>query len=249
MLDWLNLNWRDVLDIGLVAYIYYRLILLIKGTRAVPVMYGLVLVLVLYYASDVVGLYTLNWFLANFLGSIVLVIIILFQRDIRKALAEVGAGGLWRRAKVREKVIEEICAAALAMARVRIGALMVIELGVPLGEVVESGVEIEAAVSRELLMTIFFPDTPLHDGAVIIRGERIAAAGCILPLSPATDLARAYGTRHRAAIGVTEENDCLAVVVSEERGTVSIASGGEIIAGFPEGELVDRLKAMLNRKS
>ncbi|MDY7001935.1 MAG: diadenylate cyclase CdaA [Thermodesulfobacteriota bacterium] len=238
----LRISWRELLDIGLVAFIFYRVILLVKGTRAVSVIYGLVLLLVVYYLSGEFGLFTLNWLLANFLGSIFLVVIILFQRDVRKALSQVGAGGLWRRAKAGEDVVNQLASALLSMAEKRIGALVVIEKNVPLGDVVDRGVKLSARISRDLLLTIFFPDSPLHDGAVIINGDEILAAGCILPLAVGVKRAPMLGTRHRAALGITEETDAVAVVVSEESGRISVAAGGEMTASLDEVRLKRVLK-------
>ncbi|WP_029894147.1 diadenylate cyclase CdaA [Desulfohalovibrio reitneri] len=247
MLDASQISWRELLDVGLVAFIYYRLILLFKGTRAVPAIYGLVLVLALYYLSGELGLYTLNWFLANFLGSIFLVIIILFQQDIRKALADVGAGRFWRKGGVRERTLKEVITSLTSMAKPRIGALVVFEQRVPLGDVIEKGVPIDAKVSDELLTTIFFHDTPLHDGAVVISGDRIKAASCILPLTHDASLSSAFGTRHRAAIGITEETDAVVLVVSEERGEISLVERGRIYYGLTEASLFGKVKEALER--
>lgn len=236
---------RDLVDIGLVTFAFYRLILLIKGTRAVSVIYGLVLILVIYYVSDEFGLFTLNWLLANFLGSLFLVIIIFFQQDIRKALSELGAGSLWRRQNVSDKLVNEVVFAALNMAKSRIGALIVFERGVPLGDIIARGVEIKAELSRELLVTIFSPNTPLHDGAVVVRGGQIEAAGCILPLSSGVDHSAKLGTRHRAALGVSEETDAVALVVSEERGIISIARGGRLDENLSETQLKAELREIL----
>jgi uncharacterized protein (TIGR00159 family) len=225
----IQITWREVLDIALVAFIYYRLLLFIKGTRAVPVLYGLVLVVVLFYASDELGLYTLNWFLANFLGSIFIVIIILFQSDIRKALAEMGAGRFWRSTPLPPADLDQIVDALRAMAATRTGALIVIENKVPLGDVIKRGTSLDAGIKSELLTTIFYDKSPLHDGAVLVKGNRIVAAGCILPLSPAQGLHARYGTRHRAAIGISEETDAVALVVSEERGEVSMVHQGKLV--------------------
>ncbi|SMP68032.1 diadenylate cyclase CdaA [Desulfonatronum lacustre] len=238
---------RDMVDIGLVTFAFYRLILLVKGTRAVSVIYGLVLILVIFYLSDEFGLFTLNWLLANFLGSLFLVIIIFFQQDIRKALSELGAGSLWRRRKVSDQLVNEVVFAALNMAKSRIGALIVLERGVPLGDIIARGVEIKADLTRELLVTIFYPNTPLHDGAVVVRGGRIEAAGCILPLSSGVDHSAKLGTRHRAAIGVSEETDAVALVVSEERGIISIAQGGRLTEDLSEAQLKDMLREVLEQ--
>jgi uncharacterized protein (TIGR00159 family) len=233
----LQFSWQDVVDIVLVAFIFYRLILLIRGTRAVSVIYGLFLLLVVYYSSGVFGLYTLHWLLGQFLGSIFLVVIILFQKDIRKALSAMGAGRFWVKDRIGKEVIDELVLALSDMGRSKTGALVVIERNTPLGDIVERGVEIDGLVTRDLLLTIFYPDTPLHDGAVIIRNDRIAAAGCILPLAVGLKHRASLGTRHRAAMGITEESDALAVVVSEERGTISVAIGGKITTSLEEVRL------------
>jgi len=231
-----RIGWRDVLDIGLVTFLLYRLMLLVRGTRAVPVLAGLLLLLLVYFISAELGLYTLNWLLANFLSSFFLVVIILFQQDIRKALSEFGTGTLWKRAPVQEEWLNPLIAAMDSLARKNIGALVVIEKNVPLGDLAERGVAIGARVSKDLLMTIFHPNTPLHDGAVIVRNARIAAAGCILPLT-ASQRKQEYGTRHRAALGITEETDAVAVVVSEERGHISVAIGGKLTTKLDEVRL------------
>ncbi|MBU1001671.1 MAG: diadenylate cyclase CdaA [Proteobacteria bacterium] len=245
MLDfgWFQISWREVVDIALVAFIFYRLILLIRGTRAVSVFWGLVLVVVVYYLSGQFGLLTLNWLLANFLGSIFLVVIILFQGDIRNALSQVGAGRLWRRPELQDDVFTQVVAAVLGMASKRVGALVVIEKNVPLGDLMERGVVLDAKVSTDLLRTIFETATPLHDGAAVIRCGRLAAAGCILPLAVGIRRKASFGTRHRAAIGVTQETDAVAVVVSEERGEISVAIGGRLTAPLDEV----RLKRVLRR--
>jgi diadenylate cyclase len=240
----IQINWRDLLDIVLVGYIFYRVILLVKGTRAVSVIYGLLVLLIVYYLSGEFGFYTLNWLLANFLGSIFLVVIILFQQDIRRALAQMGAGRFFsRKVKISSDVMDELILALLEMGKRRIGGLIVLEKNMPLGDVVERGVELGAKLTRDLVLTIFHPDTPLHDGAAIIRGDRIMAAGCILPLAVGMRHRSDLGTRHRAAMGITEETDAVAVVVSEERGTVSVAVGGRLTSSLDEV----RLKRVLSR--
>ncbi len=236
-LGFIQLGWRDIVDIIVVAFIIYRVIILVKGTRAVSVFYGLLLLLVIYYFSGEFGLHTLHWLLANFLGSLFLVIIILFQKDIRKALAEMGAGRLFFRSRPGLAILDELILSLVSMAQKRIGALVVIEKNTPLGDVLESGQEINSLFSKGLLETIFYPNTPLHDGAVIIRGDRIVAAGCILPLAVGIKSKWDYGTRHRAAMGITEETDAIAIVVSEERGKISVAIGGKLITALDEVRL------------
>lgn len=233
----IRVGWRDILDMAVVAAALYRMLLLIKGTRAVSVLYGLLLVILVYFASEELGLYTLNWLLTNFLGSIFLVIIILFQQDIRKALSEVGAGRFFRRKAMGEEYLNQLIAALETLAKSRTGALVVIQRKVPLGDVVERGVQLGARISKDLLVTIFYPNTPLHDGAVVVHGGEIVAAGCILPLSAGLRYKTEFGTRHRAAIGITEETDAIALVVSEERGTISLAINGRLTTSLDEVRL------------
>lgn len=241
-----QISWKELLDIGLVAVVYYSVILLVRGTRAAAVIWGLMLLLLVYYLSDVFGLYTLNWLLTNFLGSIFLVIIILFQRDIRKGLAQMGAGRLWRKKDYDMAVMDEICSAVDAMARQRIGALLVVQKNVPLGDVIEKGVEVNGKVSKQLLINIFWPDTPLHDGAVVVNSDKIVAASCILPLAQVSTRQSAIGTRHRAALGISEETDAVAIIVSEERGTISAAIGGKLTTSLDIIRLKRVLQNVLN---
>lgn len=247
----LHFSWRELLDIALVTFIFYRGLILIHGTRAVSVLHGFLLIIILYYLSGEFGLNTLHWLLTNFIGSVFLVIIILFQADIRKALSSVGAGGFFRtkrRESMTEAALDECILAVFQMARTRTGALIVFERRVLLGDYIQRGIEISARMSNELLRTIFFPDTPLHDGAVIIQGETVAAAGCILPLIAGVPLDASLGTRHRAALGITEETDALAVVVSEERGVVSVAEGGKLLSPVDEMTLKNMLWNLFNKR-
>lgn len=245
----IQLSWRDVLDIALVTFVFFQIILLIKGTRAVSVLYGLLAVVLIYFAADSLGLYTLNWLLTEFLDAIFLVIIILFQSDIRTALSRVGAGGLWRRRDTKTEAFNQLIAAVISLAEKRIGALVVIEKNVPLGDMTERGVMLDARLTKDLLVTIFFPNTPLHDGAVLVKDSRIRAAGCILPLTVGLRERAGYGTRHRAAMGITEETDAVAVVVSEERGEVSVAIGGKLTTKLDEVRLKRVLEKTLEMQS
>ncbi|HWR04600.1 MAG TPA: diadenylate cyclase CdaA [Humidesulfovibrio sp.] len=242
-----NVAWREALDILLVAAIYAYIIHLVRGTRAVAVIYGLVLVLLVYYLSNELGLYSLNWLLTNFLGSIVLIIIILFQGDLRRALAQMGAGRFWKKPQLSDAIVEELSQAVMSLAKSKVGALIVIERYEPLGEVIERGVPMDAVITASLLSTIFQVGTPLHDGAVVIRRGRIAAAGCILPLSSKLKAQSLFGTRHRAALGISEESDSLSIVVSEERGTVSIAMSGRLTTSLNDLRLRRVIKNALER--
>lgn len=226
-----NLRWQDVLDIGIIAFVIYHLINMIKGTRAMQMIIGLVIVLMAYVSSQVLGLFTLNWILDNFLASIILVVIVIFQSDIRRALTQVGTAPLFGGADriERSQVLEEITKAVVALASMRVGGLIVLEREVGLNDYIEVGTPLDARVSRELLESVFLPRSPIHDGAVVIQKGKIAAARCFLPLSVDSNLSKNIGTRHRAAVGLTEETDAVAIVVSEEQGKISLVVGGKII--------------------
>ncbi len=239
-----HFNWADLADILLVTLLLYQLIMLLKGTRALAVLYGLGLMALLYLLSLLFGFYTVSWLLSNVFSSLFLVIVVIFQRDIRQALGVIGARNFFRRSHLEEDVLREMAEACLAMAWQRVGALIVIERSMPLGDMIRSeGVMINAIVSRKLLMNIFYPKAPLHDGAVIISRGRITAGACILPLAVVPP-GQNFGTRHRAAIGITEESDAVAVVVSEERGEISVASKGVLLRNI---ELdVDKIKQVIS---
>ena len=243
----IQITWRVLLDIGLVAFIYYNIIGLVRGTRAAAVLYGLVVVLVIYYVSDLFNLYTLNALLGEFLGSIFLVVVILFKNDIRKALASVGTKRFWTKSEVRDDTLDHLTQAVMNMSETRTGAIVVLEKNMPLGDIVERGIELDAKVNQELLETIFVTDTLLHDGAVIIRRDRIVAAACILPLSSKLKGQPMYGTRHRAALGISEGSDAITVVVSEERGEVSVAMNGRLTTSLDAVRLRRVLRNALGR--
>ena len=223
----LTVGWRDLLDILLVAVLCYYGIRFVRGTRAMAALNGLLALLVLYAGAQFLGLFTLVWLLQNVFSYIFLVIVILFHQDIRQALSNMNFRMLFRRKKDdRSELIKTLGSTAFWLASRRIGAIIVIARSVELGDILEKGVKIDAAVTQDLLTTIFFPNTALHDGAVIIGGDRIVAAGCVLPLA---NLARQhFGTRHRAAIGITEVSDAISIAVSEERGEVTLAQDGHL---------------------
>ena len=222
------LRWQDILDILIVAYLFYRILLLIRGTRAVQMAAGLAFLVMIYFVAGQIQLLTLHWLLGTFLSSIFLLVIIVFQDDIRRALIQVGQTPFIKAKTLYSQSIEEIVKAVTALAEKKIGALIVIERTTGLGEFIESGTPLDAKVTRDLLYAIFQHESPLHDGAVIIREGRIAVAGAILPLSTNPNISRRLGTRHRAAIGISEVSDAVAIVVSEETGSISVALGGKI---------------------
>jgi uncharacterized protein (TIGR00159 family) len=243
----------DVLDIVLVAYLFYRVLLLIRGTRAMQMGIGLVLVFLVYNLARRLGLITLFSILDALLSSVVLIIVVLFQNDIRRALMRVGSRPFFRRGQsAREsQVIEEVVKAAQALAQKRIGALMVFEREASLDEFIEHGTKLDAEVSKELLYSIFVPsyENPMHDGAVVIRDSRVWEAGAFLPLTESQKVDRTLGTRHRAAIGISEETDAVVVVVSEERGSASLCFGGNIVRDLDTNMLRQALVGLFEKKA
>jgi diadenylate cyclase len=242
-----QLRWQDLLDIGIIAFIVYRLIHMMRGTRAMQMVIGLVVVLLVYVASQTAGLFTLNWVLDNFLGSIILVVIVIFQSDIRRALTQVGTAPLFSGPDriERGQALEEITRAVVSMASKSVGALIVFEREVGLNDYIEVGTPLDARVSRELVESVFVPRSPIHDGALMIRKGRMAAARCFLPLSVDSNLSRDFGTRHRAAVGLTEETDAAAVVVSEEQGKISLVVDGKVTQDVDGARLRGELTRLL----
>jgi len=235
----------DLFDILIVAFIFYRIILLIRGTRAVQMLLGLAVILVIYVVSQVVGLYTLHWFLDNFLSSLILVIIVIFQSDIRRALMHVGRNPFFAGMSFREEkeVIDELAQASAVLASRRIGALIVIERETGLKDFLEIGTELDSRLSSDLIVSIFHPTSPIHDGALVVQQGRLTRAGCFLPLSQNPDISKTLGTRHRAAIGLTELVDAIVIVVSEETGKISVVLGGRITRDLD----MEALKKVLKR--
>ncbi len=224
-------GWASVvIDFVIVFYLIYISLLLVRGTRTVPMALGLLLLIVLYLVSKAIGLVTTYMLLDQFMSVVVIFTLIIFQDDIRRALVRVGKLAWLSKAK-ETAVLEEVIRAASSMAAKNIGALIVFEREASLNEfIIEQGTNIEAAVTKELLYSIFIPkmENPLHDGAAIIKNYQIREAGAFLPLSSNPKIEKTLGTRHRAAIGITEETDAVAVVVSEERGTISLCYGGKL---------------------
>jgi diadenylate cyclase len=226
------LTWRDAIDVLAVAIIIYNLLLLIRGTRAVQMVLGLVFLGIVYFIARLAELPTLQEILENLLIVLPFAIIVLFQQEIRRALASFGRNPLWGLARNQEKTVSsfsDIVLAATALSARRIGGLIVVERLQGLRTYIENGIVLDALLSYDLLINVFTPETPLHDGAVIVQDDRIAAAGCFLPLTANPELSTEFGTRHRAALGISEETDAVAVVISEETGVISLAFDGEII--------------------
>lgn len=241
---------RNALDIFVVALIIYYLLKMIKGTRAVYMLVGLSFGVMIYWISSFGELYTLNWILYHFLGNFLLIIVVLFQNDIRRALTRFGRAPMFSfLGTVSDRiVIDELIRTSVSLANKKIGSLIVVEKDANVLDYVELGVAVDGVVSKQLLTSIFLPSSPLHDGAVLIQKGKVSYASCFLPLSMSSDLDQELGTRHRAAIGLTEETDAIVIVVSEEKGWVSVAIGGKIIRGVDAAALRKILSEQFQNK-
>jgi diadenylate cyclase len=246
--SWQHGAWI-ALDIFLVALLIYQVLVMIRGTRAVPMLVGLVVVAVTFYFARVGELTTLNWVVSHFLPYVVFALIVVFQSEIRHVLADLGRRFTFLRTGSSDSdAYDEIVLAANLFSQHQTGALIVIEREIGLRTHIESGVPLDARLSYDLLATVFRPSAPLHDGAVIVQKDRIAAAACFLPLSMNPLLSTQLGTRHRAGIGITEETDAIAVICSEETGAISFAVGGNIERDLTVEQLRDRLGSELRRR-
>lgn len=239
-----------VLDIGVVAFLVYRVLLVIKGTRAAPMLLGLTIIVLLYALARVLGLVTLFFVLGNLLSSIILVVVIIFQEEIRRGLTKFGVNSMLKSSgKVfYDKTIEDITLVCTKLSANSIGALIALQREVGLDEFVEDAVTLDAELNRKLLYGLFVKDSPLHDGAVLIEGARIRAAGCVLPLSFDPDLDPSLGTRHRAALGLSERSDAIIVVVSEENGSISLVRDGRITRNLDGSSLRDALHRLVSTR-
>ena len=242
-----HLRWQDVLDVLIVAFIIYRTFLLVKGTRASQLIVGVIIVVFVFYLSKKLELFALGWILNNFVSSIILVIVVVFQNEIRSVLLALGRSPFFKRITYVEETLffDELSNACTVLAGKKTGALFVIEREVGLEEFMEIGIRLDAEVNTELVVSIFQYASPLHDGAMIIREGRIRAASCILPLTMKDTIDKELGTRHRAAIGITEVTDAVALVVSEEKGKISYAFRGELYRNVDGDALKKVLKELL----
>lgn len=244
----------DILDILVVTYVIYKLMMVIRGTKAVQLLKGIIVILLVWAVSYLLGLKTLQWLVNQAITYGLLAIIIIFQPELRRALEQLGRGKFFSRGtspeeEVVEKHVEAIVKATYYMAKRRIGALMSIERETGMSDYVETGIPLHAKLSSELLINIFIPNTPLHDGAVIIHENEILAAACYLPLSESPFISKELGTRHRAAVGISEVTDSLTVVVSEETGHVSLAKNGELLRNIAEKDLREILLQELSHET
>lgn len=239
-MSFFDIRWQDIPDILIVAFIIYKALMLLVDTRAMQLIRGLLIIGFIGALANVMEFRSLSWILTRVLSAFIVVIPILFQPELRRMLEELGKGHMWQREK-RSQAIEikagQLANALLYCQSQRIGVLCVLQRSISLKEVWRTAVLLDSDITNELLVTIFWPGTPLHDGAVVMNQGKIIAAGCYLPLTEKTDISRWYGTRHRAALGVTEITDALALVVSEERGEITVAVGGKLSKPLSEKQL------------
>lgn len=241
----------QIADIFIVSFLIYRALLVIRGTRAAPMLGGLTVIAVVYFVAKPLGFVTLAWLIDNFLSSIILVVVVIFQDEIRRGLTKVGVQPFRFKPtkELEDKTIEDVVLSATKLSKGKIGALVVLQREVGLDEFLQEGVPIDAHVSRKLLYSIFIKESPLHDGAVIIDGDRIKAAGCVLPLSYNPDLDPNLGTRHRAALGLSERSDAVILVVSEETGAISLISDGKLHRNLDPTNLREKLDSLTKASS
>ncbi|MBI3769031.1 MAG: TIGR00159 family protein [Deltaproteobacteria bacterium] len=242
-----DFRWQDVVDMLIIAFVVYQLGLLIRGTRAVQMIMGLVVLAAVYQGAQYFELYTVNWVLDSIGNVLLIIVVVVFQHDIRRMLTQVGTGPLFSGLPrvAHGQVIEELTRAAVTLAGRRIGALIVIAREVGLNEYMEGGTRLDAQVTKELIQSIFIPSSPLHDGALVVQHGRIVVAGCFLPLTTNPNVSKTLGTRHRAAIGLTEETDAVVIVVSEEEGKISLVREGRITRDLDAGILRSTLQQLL----
>lgn len=249
-----DFSFKDIIDILIVSYVVYKLIMLLRGTRAIQFMKGILVVVVAWGLSYLFQLTTLQWMMKQMIDTGLIAIIIIFQPELRRALEQLGRGKLFTRSTIvgedqsTNQLISEVIRAVNHLAKRKIGALIVFEKETGLSDYIESGTMLQSQVSAELLINIFTPNTPLHDGAVIIRNNLIVAAACYLPLSENPFISKELGTRHRAAIGTSEVSDALCVTVSEETGQISLSMNGHIVRDIKDESLISKLFEELKPK-
>ena len=249
LLDYVERLWRPVVEITILTIAIYYILIFVRGTRGWPVVIGFVLMLVLSFVSDLLKLQVLALFLQTFFAASAFAALVIFQPELRRMLAELGNLPLFNTAREQRENIEVIIQSAERMSEVRIGAIIAIQQSIQLQDVVESGIVVDCEATPEMLETIFFPNNAIHDGGVIMIGDKIAFAACIFPLTQRQDLAKSLGTRHRAAIGLTEETDAVVVVVSEETGGISYAYKGHLVRNVTAEELRAFLTSVFVRRS
>ncbi|MDI6731599.1 MAG: diadenylate cyclase CdaA [Candidatus Margulisbacteria bacterium] len=244
-----TIRWTDLLDVLVVSVMLYYILIWFRGTRAIPLLRGLIVILLVYLFGKVLNLYTINWLFDKFIAVVAVMLVILFQPELRRTLERFGRGRIlgtlgFVAAQQGSHHVRNIVRAVEQMSEDHVGALIVIERSGGLNEYLESGVKIDSLISGELIQSIFHTKSPLHDGAVILQGGRIAAAGCLLPLSDSQLLDKRLGTRHRAAVGISEISDALVIIVSEKTGTISLAENGQLARYLTREQLEEKLLSL-----
>ena len=243
-----NISWFDVLDIAIMTVIIYQVLKFFKHTKAIHVLKGLALLIIALAVASWLGLPTITWMLSSIFTSGVIILVIMFQPELRRAFENLGRGHFFDNVEEEldaEKNVSELVKVADNLSRRRVGALMVLTQKSDLKDIIATGTTLDAQISAELIENIFEPNTPLHDGAMILTGSRVVAAGCFLPLSENNNIEKSLGTRHRAALGMSENSDAVVVVVSEETGQVSIALNGILTRNYTRETLVNELESLL----
>lgn len=249
-----TISLLDIFDMVLVAFVLYKLYVMIKDTRALALLKGLIVMLIATVISKWLGLNVIYWLLQKTMTVVLVALPVVFQPELRRALEQLGRGGLFKKSvflneEEQENLLDELTKAVAVLAKNKIGALIVLERETGLNDYIETGITVDGLVSNEFLINIFIPNTPLHDGAVILRGNRIMAAGCLLPLTEDRSLKKELGTRHRAAIGLSEQTDAAVVVVSEETGIISLARAGRLVRDLDADVLKDKLRILFTNKA
>ncbi|PIS30414.1 TIGR00159 family protein [Candidatus Saganbacteria bacterium CG08_land_8_20_14_0_20_45_16] len=242
----LILRWTDFIDIFIVSVLFYYILLWLQGTRAIPLIRGLIVVLLIYLLGRILGLYTINWLVDKFVAVIAVMLVVLFQPELRRTLERFGRGKLlgtlgFAPLPHGSFYVRNVVRAVEQLAEAKVGALIILEKMTGLSEYLESGVRLDAMLSSELLIAIFDTKSPLHDGAVVVQGDRILAASCLLPLSESRLLDKRLGTRHRAAVGISELSDALVIVISEKTGIISLAENGYLTRYLTKDQLEEKL--------
>ncbi len=240
--------WQTVLEIALLWAFYYGLLVFVRGTAAIQVLRGALVLLLLFVLTEVLGLQVINWLLTKLVAISVIALLIVFQPELRRALAQIGGEHFFRVVQPKDEVIDEVINAVTTMARKKMGAILAIERQTPLRPYTESGIMLDSAVTSELLATLFTSPAPLHDGGVIIADGRVLAAACLFPLTQDPRVSKTMGTRHRAALGLSEETDALIIVVSEETGAISLAVRGELSRDLDRDSLAQALRELYGQR-
>lgn len=244
MWEWIQLNWKVAIEVSIFWYAYYILLRFLSRSGALQILRGVFVLFIFFLSIKFLGLNTIAALIAEIIPISVIAFLILFQNELRRGLLRIGQSPLFKLFLKEEKLVDEIIKTATGLSKKRIGALMALEREIGLKQYQETGIQIDGILSFELLSTIFMHNTPLHDGGVIIQGSRVASAGCVFPLSQNQRISKSMGTRHRAALGLTEESDAVAIVISEETGAISIAEGGEFVRDIEVNQLRKKLMTL-----